>query len=98
VKRPVRWLLIAAGAVLALVVLLLIFKDALLTVWVRHRLESVTGMKTELRRAHWGLAPAVVSLEDCACTIRRNSAAASFWTCGIAGGTRRGCVDEPRCA
>lgn len=62
-KRPVRWLLIAAGAVLVLVVLLLIFKDALLTVWVRHRLATVTGMKTELRRAHWGLAPTVVSLE-----------------------------------
>ena len=62
-KRPVRWLLIAAGAVLVLVVLLLIFKDALLTVWVRHRLATVTGMKTELRRAHWGVAPTVVSLE-----------------------------------
>lgn len=62
-KRLLRWLLVALAAVLVLMVLLVVFKDRLLTAFARHRLEKMTGMRTELKRVHLGLSSATLALE-----------------------------------
>lgn len=62
-KRLLRWLLGALAAVLVLVVLLLVFKDTLLTAFARHRIAKLTGMTTELKRVHLGLTTATLVIE-----------------------------------
>src|SRR5439155_17583626 len=63
-KRILKWLALACGSALTLVVLALIFKNALIKAYAEHRIKSKTGLIAKIDELEVGLTTGRVWLKD----------------------------------